>query len=364
MEDITNVKMYMASMQQYHIDSKLLSLSQLTKPLLPEAQYILAEIKALLDEIAEEKKKDRSERDVDLLIKLKEKIAEKSSRFYELIPDSRYTDQPVPPIDDNRRLSEKSNMVSRLLDFEISTKIILGALYNTFKINPLDYCFHALDVRLLRLSKTDAEYKLIRKYVNASEKYHYEFILNVFAIERKGEAERISKWRDLHNRMLLWHGSKISNFMGILANGLRIAPPEASSSGINFGKGIYFSDVFTKSFRYTGDNVGGETPDYRLLLLCEVVLGDMQELEKPQFVEELQLPYKSVLGMGRYVPKPNEKVVFPNGCTVPVGRVVDLKEEKKEKFREKKFAMDNNEYVVYDNSQVRIRYVVQVKNQN
>lgn len=53
--------------------------------------------------------------------------------------------------------------------------------------------------------------------------------------------------------MLLWHGSKISNFMGILAQGLKgiyyilnilVAPPWAFNTGTMFGKGIYFADMF------------------------------------------------------------------------------------------------------------------------
>jgi len=43
--------------------------------------------------------------------------------------------------------------------------------------------------------------------------------------------------------MLLWHGSRITNFAGILSQGLRIAPPEAPVTGYMFGKGIYFADM-------------------------------------------------------------------------------------------------------------------------
>lgn len=32
-------------------------------------------------------------------------------------------------------------------------------------------------------------------------------------------------------RMLLWHGSRLTNWVGILSKGLRIAPPEAPVTG-------------------------------------------------------------------------------------------------------------------------------------
>jgi len=39
----------------------------------------------------------------------------------------------------------------------------------------------------------------------------------------------------------------MTNLLGILGQGLRIAPPEAPATGYMFGKGIYFADMFKKS---------------------------------------------------------------------------------------------------------------------
>ena len=50
--------------------------------------------------------------------------------------------------------------------------------------------------------------------------------------------------------MLLWHGSRTTNFAGIISQGLRIAPPEAPVTGYMFGKGIYFADMVSKSANY------------------------------------------------------------------------------------------------------------------
>ena len=47
----------------------------------------------------------------------------------------------------------------------------------------------------------------------------------------------------MKNRKLLFHGSRMSNWCGILSQGLRIAPPEAPVTGYMFGKGIYFADM-------------------------------------------------------------------------------------------------------------------------
>jgi len=68
----------------------------------------------------------------------------------------------------------------------------------------------------------------------------------------------------------LWHGSRLTNFVGILSQGLRIAPPEAPVSGYMFGKGVYFADMSSKSANYCSTSVDNPTG---ILLLCEVALG-------------------------------------------------------------------------------------------
>ena len=46
-------------------------------------------------------------------------------------------------------------------------------------------------------------------------------------MNRHGERDRFQPFKELHNRRLLWHGSRTTNYAGILSQGLRIAPPEA-----------------------------------------------------------------------------------------------------------------------------------------
>ena len=140
---------------------------------------------------------------------------------------------------------------------------------------------------MLPLQKESPEYQIIHNYAKAGyTSYSEGFIKNVFALERKGETERFSQWNNLKNRMLLWHGSKISNFMGILAHGLKIAPPEAPSTGYMFGKGIYFADMLDKSYAYTQDWTQGQE-NYAIVLLCEVALGDMYEKNEAEYVTQL-----------------------------------------------------------------------------
>lgn len=162
-----------------------------------------------------------------------------------------------------------------------------GAYNRIQEINPLDYCYNALNINLIPLPKEHPEYQIIQQYIqNGYGEYHEDFIQNIFALERKGETE---KNKHVDNRMLLWHGSRASNFMGIFKQGLRIAPPEAPVTGYMFGKGVYFADTFLKSFGYCGDTVYDEEnkKSYALMILCEVALGPMYELRQAQYITEL-----------------------------------------------------------------------------
>lgn len=65
-------------------------------------------------------------------------------------------------------------------------------------------------------------------------------VQDIFRIRRSVEEERWQKdgWDKIPNssRRLLWHGSRSTNFAGILSQGLRIAPPEAPVNGYMFDK--------------------------------------------------------------------------------------------------------------------------------
>lgn len=43
----------------------------------------------------------------------------------------------------------------------------------------------------------------------------------------------------------------MQNYVGILSQGLRIAPPEAPHNGYAYGKGLYFANAFTTSEGYS-----------------------------------------------------------------------------------------------------------------
>ena len=73
-----------------------------------------------------------------------------------------------------------------------------------------------------------------------------------------------------------WHGTKASNLLSILRQGLIIPPVDAAQcTGRMFGNGIYGSEQSTKALNYATNywNASGEDEERVFMLLCDFALG-------------------------------------------------------------------------------------------
>uniref|UniRef100_A0A674ATG4 Poly [ADP-ribose] polymerase n=1 Tax=Salmo trutta TaxID=8032 RepID=A0A674ATG4_SALTR len=171
----------------------------------------------------------------------------------------------------------------------------------------------------------------------------------IFKIVREGEYQKYRPFQDLPNRQLLWHGSRATNYAGILSQGLRIAPPEAPVTGYMFGKGVYFADMVSKSANYCHTSQSDPTG---LLLLGEVALGNMHELKKASHITKLPKGKHSVKGLGRNAPDPSATVTL-DGVQVPLGKGTNTNIDDT--------SLLYNEYIVYDVAQVNLKYLLKIK---
>lgn len=192
-------------------------------------------------------------------------------------------------------------------------------------------------------------------------------IANIYAIERQGEKDDMQKWQKAGNKMLLWHGTKPENVLGILNSGFRIAPSDANRTGAMFGDGVYFADIFNKSFNYTGasyhHNAFGQQQvknPKKYMFLCEVALGKSKKYYNAEDVTGLpNANHQSVFAVGRVGPDPAGNIYLPNGCVIPLGNLVQTPEPKLPPNQY--WGLQHNEYVVYDTSQVRTRYLLELR---
>lgn len=203
------------------------------------------------------------------------KILDGSNQFYTLIPHD-FGMQKPPLLETEEVITTKTLMLDNLMEIEFAYSILKSEDEGDKEKDPLDVHFEKLHTDMTVLHKSSDEYSDLVDYVqntHGSTHSHYSLdVMEVFKITRHGESKRYKPFAKFQNRMLLWHGSRLTNFVGILSQGLRIAPPEAPVTGYMFGKGVYFADMVSKSANYCWTSKGNPIG---LMLLCEVALGEM-----------------------------------------------------------------------------------------
>ncbi|XP_012082790.1 poly [ADP-ribose] polymerase 2 isoform X2 [Jatropha curcas] len=275
----------------------------------------------------------------------KPQLEQLSGEFYTVIPhDFGFKKMRDFVIDTPQKLKHKLEMVEALGEIEVATKLLEDE--PGMQEDHL-YChYNRLHCELIPLE--------IATYMqNTHAKTHSQYtvdIVQIFEIFREGEAQRFKKFSTVKNRMLLWHGSRLTNWAGILSQGLRIAPPEAPVTGYMFGKGVYFADMFSKSANYCYATAAASAG---VLLLCEVALGDMAEQLYANYdADKLPQGKLSTKGVGSTAPDLSCAKALEDGVTVPLGKAKQQEGHKG--------ALLYNEYIVYNVDQIRMRYVVQV----
>jgi archaellum component FlaC len=199
----------------FELDLEKMPLGRLSKVQLTKAFEVLSELAGLVE------KGGSNEQFIDA-----------SNRFYTLVPHS-FGIQLPPVLDTLQQIKDKIDMIDSLLEIEIAYSML--NVETEGEINPIDSHFAQLKTEIQPLDHTTDEFKMLVEYVkNTHAKTHdaYDLIVeDVFKVKRQGEDRRFKPFKKLHNRQLLWHGSRLTNYVGILSHGLKIAPPEAPPSG-------------------------------------------------------------------------------------------------------------------------------------
>uniref|UniRef100_UPI001ED80A29 poly [ADP-ribose] polymerase 2 n=1 Tax=Scatophagus argus TaxID=75038 RepID=UPI001ED80A29 len=278
-------------------------------------------------------------------------LLEACNQFYTRIPHDFGLKTP-PVIRTEDELKEKIALLEALSDIQIAVKMVKSS--EDSDEHPLDRQYCSLHCQLQPMDSSSHEYKVVEKYLHSTHaSTHSDYtmtVLDIFSVDRDGERDKFLS--QLHNRTLLWHGSRLSNWVGILSQGLRVAPPEAPVTGYMFGKGIYFADMSSKSANYCFASQSNNTG---LLLLCEVALGDCNELLDADYeANNLPAGKHSTKGLGQTGPDPKNSVTL-DGVTVPMGPCVKTGVGKRNSY-----SLLYNEFIVYDPAQTRMRYLLRV----
>ncbi|MBL8600610.1 MAG: WGR domain-containing protein [Myxococcales bacterium] len=250
------------------------------------------------------------------------RVEELSSEFYTTIPHRI----------GRSRAAAASSIIDSMEDFQ-SKQETLQLMKDMLQVNgdsgsvlydsQADAKYDALKCDIAALDPKSPTYAEIEQHVLKSQiKGTNIKVKGIFSLARQGEVDVFRS--ELSNQRLLFHGSRIKNWVGILSRGI-LLPKIVVSLGVNrtdagwLGSGIYFGDASCTSAFYTSPGKRGT----RFMAVARVALGKMKDYSKITY--------------GLSAP--------PDGFDSCHG------------VRGTQFADD--EYVVYDSRQQRLEYLVE-----
>ncbi|XP_071956345.1 protein mono-ADP-ribosyltransferase PARP4-like isoform X2 [Antedon mediterranea] len=248
-----------------------------------------------------------------------------SEQFFSLI----HLDKDrIGTIQDKATLAKVHDICQLIKDIEC-----LSEATNFSPRNTMQAKVRALHCHVEHLPSSSPEYKTISDLVRSStESGRNKFdIKNIFAVNRAIEATNFT--HHLGNKRLLFHASRPANFVGILTRGLLLPKIVVDDFGGqltdpgNLGSGIYFTDSASTSGKYSSRS---KVKGSRFMLVNEVALGKCLDMKSKNYtLSAAPEGYDSVHGV------------------------------KKTHGMRTQFVDD--EFVVYNKNQQRIRYLVEFK---
>ena len=353
MEVIFNKQYFDATMTALNYDANKMPLGKLSKRTLKQGFEILKELAALINGTG-----------------TASDIQELSNSYLSTVPHAFGRSRP-PVISNKQMIDREIELLEALTDMQLANEIMKTAKSSKCNTeNLLDKQYAGLGMtEMTPLDMKSTEFRELSDYLikSAGSTHNMKYkVHDIFRIERSGERARFedSEYakvkQEQSDKRLLWHGSRCTNFGGILSQGLRIAPPEAPVSGYMFGKGVYLADISTKSAGYCASNTSN---NIGLLLLCEAELGKPPyKLTRASYdadKESLAAGALSTWGVGSTVPKgwKDARCVHESlaGTLMPdTGQGTGSSDEPG-------VGLLYNEYIVYNVAQIRLRYLLRVE---
>jgi poly [ADP-ribose] polymerase len=144
----------------------------------------------------------------------------------------------------------------------------------------IDQEYEALGCQIEAIDRANPKFGELKEYVEKSQiKTTNVRVQNIYTLKRKNEWDAFTKKID--NQRILFHGSRIQNWVGILSRGI-LLPKIVVSLGVNrtdagwLGNGIYFGDAICTSSFYAS---AGRRKT-KLIALTRVALGKMMDYTK------------------------------------------------------------------------------------
>ena len=256
--------------------------------------------------------------------KKRTQLEDLSSEFYTVVPHrigrsrAAVAEAVINSMEDFQTKQDTLQLMKDMLEVNGDANVLFDS--------QIDDEYKALQTKIVPIEKGTPAYEELEDYIIRSQiDSNLIKVKGLYKIERKGEKKRFKA--KLANQRLLFHGSGIQNWVGILTRGL-LMPKIVTSMGVNrtdagwLGNGIYFGDAACTSVFYT-------TPGRsrtRMMTLATVALGKQKRYTKITYgLDKPPKGYHSCHGV----------------------------RSQKGQFSE----FDDDEYVIYDAAQQRLDYL-------
>lgn len=333
-KSLFSIKMFTQQVKEIGYDVKRMPLGNLSQKAIVSANQKLV---TLLEFV----------RKTDKELKNKKKlISELSSEFYRDIPhDFGHNHMSRNILDTNEKIQDKLDLLEMLKKIKVAQGMTSGDEAG----NSIDIHYNKLNTKITPLDSSHQTFKLLQNYAESSIAPNHAGLKikidAIFELEKASEQKCFTE--NLGNRLLLFHGSRMTNFAGILSQGLIMPSSDVPNSSFSFGRGLYFQDTFSKAvlscFPHLSNGVC-------YVLVSEVALGVQNKMFYPDSsAGTLPDGTDSTQGCGRIGPDEANAQLLDK-VKLLVGPVRDT--------AHKNSSLQFNEYVIYNNAQCKMRYLI------
>lgn len=271
-----------------------------------------------------------------------------SENFYQIIPQIGNPDRLE--IINSRRMYRNKIVVLDCL--RSALEAIYAGVRNT-EMNPIDYFRrYWLRTEFNEVDRASVEFQRLCQCTERTQHPNRRLFRLSSAFKVASSAD-IEFSNNAPNQRLLYHFTFPCNILGILREGLQVAPQHIYSRNRFLGNGIYFWDC--ASMALSGfDDLPVEMPP--ILLVCRVALGSIAEVERMYLEPGNALPlpdgYDSFCCRGREFSNVQSETVAFDNAEMYCGEIANL--------RTLSINFDDyNKYMIQNRQQVKIEYILQ-----
>lgn len=216
--------------------------------------------------------------------------------------------------------------IKRQLDLLQSLEVSFQTLSQKPDATPQEVLEKVFDVGIAVLDQNQEFERLKKKFYETKKSMHnYDnvHVKNIYEVDIREMSKNFDKDK-VGNHKEFYHGTSIANCLSILKSGLKVSPPStAAIAGKLFGNGVYGADCSSKSLGYSLGRWGqGASRDGAWLFICDFAMGKAYE-PTSYGIRGIPQGYDSCVALAR------------------------------------KTGLHNNEFIVYKNHQVKIKYLIE-----